>query len=43
MYRLLRDVHPELTAAMHFVDLNEYALERLDAEKKLDQKRAALQ
>jgi hypothetical protein len=43
IYRLLRDIHPELTAAMHFVDLKEYALERLDAEKKLDQKRAARQ
>ncbi len=42
IYRLLRDVHPELTAAMRFVDMHEYTLERLDAEKKLDIKRAAL-
>lgn len=41
--RALRAVHPELTAAMRFVDYANYALERLDAEKRLDQKRAAQQ
>jgi len=38
MYRCIRDVHPTLVAPMHFVDLDDYALERLAAEQKIDRK-----
>jgi thymidylate synthase ThyX len=38
MYRQIQAVHPRLVAHMHFVDLNDYALERLAAEQKLDAK-----
>jgi thymidylate synthase ThyX len=36
--RLVAAVHPALAAGMRFVDTNDYALERLDAEKRLDEK-----
>ncbi len=36
MYRLLWEVHPTLVANMHYVDLNDYALQRLAAEQRLD-------
>lgn len=38
MYALVRAVHPTLTETMR-VDLNDYDLERLDAERRLDKKR----
>lgn len=38
MYRQIQAVHPTLAAYMQFVDLNDYALERLAAEQRLDQK-----
>jgi thymidylate synthase ThyX len=38
MYRHIKAVHPTLVANMHFVDLEDYALERLAAEQKLDAK-----
>ncbi|MBC8076123.1 MAG: FAD-dependent thymidylate synthase, partial [Chloroflexales bacterium] len=38
MYRLVAATHPRLAEGMRFVDLNEYALERLDAERRLDTK-----
>jgi len=38
MYRQVHRVHPSLSANMHFVDLNDYSLERLAAEQRLDQK-----
>lgn len=38
MYQQVSAVHPALTAYMHFVDLNDYALERLAAEQKIDAK-----
>ena len=38
MHRLLSAVHPALLADMHFVDLNDYALERLAAEQRTDTK-----
>jgi thymidylate synthase ThyX len=38
MYQHIARVHPELAAAMKFVDLNDYELERLESEKKLDRK-----
>lgn len=40
IYRAIQAVHPELVSAMRFVDLNDYELERLDAERKLDKKLA---
>ncbi|MBW4640666.1 MAG: FAD-dependent thymidylate synthase [Gloeocapsa sp. UFS-A4-WI-NPMV-4B04] len=36
MYQQVRAVHPSLVANMHFVDLNNYALERLTAEQRID-------
>jgi thymidylate synthase ThyX len=38
MYQQIQAVHPVLVANMHFVDLNDYALERLAAEQRLDAK-----
>ncbi|MCX6015745.1 MAG: FAD-dependent thymidylate synthase, partial [Chloroflexales bacterium] len=40
IYQAIASVHPELAAHMHFVDLNDYELERLDAERRLDKKLA---
>jgi thymidylate synthase ThyX len=39
MYRRIREVHPTLAEGMRFVDMNDYDLERLDAERRLDAKR----
>ncbi|MDF5720571.1 MAG: FAD-dependent thymidylate synthase [Rhizonema sp. PD37] len=36
MYQLIWAVHPTLVANMHYVDLNDYALQRLAAEQRLD-------
>ena len=38
MHRHLSAVHPALVANMHFVDLNDYALQRLAAEQRIDTK-----
>ncbi|MGQ9548705.1 MAG: FAD-dependent thymidylate synthase [Roseiflexus sp.] len=38
MYRQIAAVHPLLAEGMRFVDMHEYALERLDAESRLDEK-----
>lgn len=38
MYRQICSVHPVLTAGMKFVDLNQYDLERLAAEQRIDVK-----
>lgn len=38
IYRLVNAVHPTLAEGMRFVDMNDYALERLDAERRLDEK-----
>ena len=38
IYRQVVAVHPILAEGMRFVDLNDYALERLDAERRLDAK-----
>lgn len=38
MFYEIKKVHPQFAEHMKFVDLNEYALERLDAEKRLDRK-----
>ncbi len=39
MFHAIQSVHPTLAAGMQFVDHNEYDLERLAAEQRLDQKR----
>lgn len=38
MYRQIQAVHPSLVAGLQFVDLNDYALERLAAEQRIDLK-----
>jgi len=38
IYRQVKSVHPILASQMKFVDLKEYGLERMDAEKKTDEK-----
>jgi thymidylate synthase ThyX len=38
MYRQIRAVHPALAEGMQFVDMHTYALERLAAEQRLDEK-----
>jgi thymidylate synthase ThyX len=42
MHLLLQKTHPLLSSGMKFVDHSEYALERLEAEKKIDSKLAQL-
>ncbi len=39
MYLQIKEVHPTLVEGMKFVDLNNYDLERLAAEQKIDNKR----
>lgn len=36
MYKLVAAIHPSLSEGMRYVDMNDYALERLDAERRLD-------
>ncbi|MBW4550270.1 MAG: FAD-dependent thymidylate synthase [Aphanocapsa sp. GSE-SYN-MK-11-07L] len=43
MYQQIQTVHPALVAKMHFVDLNDYALERLASEQRLDAKLQQMQ
>ena len=38
MYEEIRRVHPILADGMKFIDMKEYSLERLEAEKKIDKK-----
>jgi thymidylate synthase ThyX len=38
IYAQIRAVHPALAEGMRFVDMGDYALERLDAERRLDAK-----
>ncbi len=38
MYALIKEVHPLLVKHMKFVDMKDYDLERLDAEKRIDKK-----
>jgi thymidylate synthase ThyX len=42
IYQQIRTVHPTLAEGMRFVDMSDRALERLDAERRLDAKRATL-
>ena len=39
MFREIKKVHPNLSGIIKFVDLKQYKLERLEAEKKIEQKR----
>lgn len=43
MYRQIQAVHPTLVDKMSFVDMNDYALERLAAEQLIDEKLQAIQ
>jgi len=38
MFKEIQAVHPKLAAGMKFMDMKEYSLERLEAEKKIDKK-----
>ncbi|MBN1169593.1 FAD-dependent thymidylate synthase [Candidatus Micrarchaeota archaeon] len=38
MFRKIENVHPVIAKGMKFMDMNEYGLERLDAEKRIDKK-----
>lgn len=38
MFREIEKVHPEIAKGMKFMDMNEYGLERLEAEKRIDKK-----
>lgn len=40
MYLEIKKVHPILAEGMKFVDMNDYGLERLEAEKRIDRKLA---
>lgn len=40
MFACVQAIQPELVAGMRFVDMSDYALERLDAERRLDAKLA---
>jgi thymidylate synthase ThyX len=43
MHRLIGDVHPAMAAAMSFVDHSKVELERLEAERRTEAKRRALE
>ena len=42
MFKLIKKTHPNLSNIIRFVDLNEYKLERLEAEKRIEEKRKKL-
>lgn len=43
MFKLIKKAHPNLSRIIKFVDLNEYKLERLEAEKRIEEKRKKLE
>jgi len=43
MFKLIKKAHPNLSTIIKFVDLNEYKLERLEAEKRIEEKRKKLE
>ncbi len=43
MFKLIKKVHPNLSTIIKFADLNEYKLERLEAEKRIEEKRKKLE
>lgn len=42
MFKSIKKVHPALSHIIKFVDMNEYKLERLESEKRIEQKRQKL-
>jgi thymidylate synthase ThyX len=42
MFRQIASVHPRLAFGMRFMDMKEYSLERLEAEKRIDKKLAEI-
>jgi len=42
MFKSIKKAHPNLSKIIKFVDLNEYKLERLEAEKRIEEKRKKL-
>ncbi|MEW6748570.1 MAG: FAD-dependent thymidylate synthase [Candidatus Micrarchaeota archaeon] len=42
MSRQMEKAHPSIASGMKFMDMNEYALERLEAEKRIDKKIAEI-
>ncbi len=42
MFKEIHRVHPTIAAGMKFMDMDEYAFERLEAEKKIDKKLAEI-
>ena len=38
IYKKIKEVHPVLAEGMKFVDMNDYSLERKEAEKRIDKK-----
>jgi thymidylate synthase ThyX len=43
MFKEIKKVHPRLADGMKFMDMNDYGLERLEAEKRLDKKMEEIQ
>jgi len=43
MFKSIKKAHPNLSKIIKFVDLNEYKLERLEAEKRIEEKRKKLE
>ena len=43
MFKLIKKTHPNLSKIIKFVDLNEYKLERLESEKRIEEKRKKLE
>ncbi len=43
MYRQINHAHPSLGKYMNFVDMKQYGMERIEAEKKLDKKLAEME
>ncbi|HYL67349.1 MAG TPA: FAD-dependent thymidylate synthase [Nitrosopumilaceae archaeon] len=43
MFKLIKKTHPSLCGIIKFVDMNQYKLERLEAEKKIEEKRKKLE
>ncbi|MEW6035231.1 MAG: FAD-dependent thymidylate synthase [Candidatus Micrarchaeota archaeon] len=43
MFRQIQRAHPLLASGMKFMDMKEYALERLEAEKRIDRKMAEIE
>ena len=42
MYKAIKKAHPTLSQIIKFVDLKQYDLERLESEKRIEEKRKKL-